>query len=264
MRRVCPACGGVYDSAVRALIVIPTYQEAANIQRVLERVRTATPDAHILVVDDNSADGTATIAESAGTTLGGVSVLRRPRKAGLGSAYRDGFRWGIDRDYDVLVEMDADLSHDPDALVELLAPTREGVDLVIGSRYVPGGSIPNWSRGRRALSIWGNRYASRMLDLPVTDATSGFRAYRADALIDIGFEGVRAAGYGLQIATAYRMAQRGRKIAEIPIAFTDRTMGASKMSRRIVVEALLLVTGWGVRDRLVKARTRRETPASRT
>ena len=249
---------------MRALVVIPTYQEAANIERVLERVRAAVPDAGVLVVDDNSADGTALVAQAAGERLGQVEVLRRPAKSGLGSAYRDGFRWGIDRGYDVLVEMDADLSHEPEALPDLLAPTDAGFDLVIGSRYIPGGSIPKWSRGRRALSIWANRYASRMLDLPVTDATSGFRAYRADALLDIRFERVRADGYGFQIETAYRMTQRGRKLTEVPIAFTDRTMGASKMSRRIVVEAFVLVTGWGLRDRIFRARTRRGRPTSST
>jgi dolichol-phosphate mannosyltransferase len=247
---------------VRPLVVIPTYQEASNIERVLREVRQAAPEVEVLVVDDNSPDGTADEAERAGRALGSVNVLRRPRKSGLGSAYRDGFRWGIDRGFDVLVEMDADLSHEPRALPELLAPTDLGVDLVIGSRYIPGGSIPAWSAGRRALSTWGNRYAAAMLDLPVKDATSGYRAYRAEALEEIDFEKVRADGYGFQIETAYRMAKAGRKLAEVPIRFNDRTDGSSKMSRRIVVEALVLVTGWGVRDRLFRGRRRRGTRAS--
>ncbi len=239
---------------MHALIVIPTYQESANIVDALEQVRASVPDADVLVVDDGSPDGTADRAESAGERLGGVTVLRRPGKAGLGSAYRAGFRWGLDRGYEALVEMDADLSHDPAVLPDLLGCVAKGADLAIGSRYVPGGSIPAWTAWRRALSRWGNRYAAWALDLDVADATSGFRAYRAEALVDIDFETVRADGYGFQIETAYRMAGRGRKVVEIPIAFADRRHGSSKMSGRIVVEALLLVTGWGVRDRVERRR----------
>ena len=239
---------------VRTLIVIPTYQEAPNIVEVLRRVLAAAPEVDILVVDDGSPDGTAGIAEAAGRELGHVTVMRRPRKAGLGSAYRAGFRWGLDRGYQTLVEMDADLSHDPAVVPDLLAQVAEGADLAIGSRYVPGGSIPAWTAWRRALSLWGNRYAAWALALDVADATAGFRAYRADALVEIDFETVRADGYGFQIETAYRMSQRGRKIVEIPISFSDRRQGTSKMSGRIVVEALLLVTGWGVHDRLRRLR----------
>ncbi|HEX2850833.1 MAG TPA: polyprenol monophosphomannose synthase [Acidimicrobiales bacterium] len=235
---------------MRSLIVIPTYQEAANVVDVLRRVRAAAPDVDVLVVDDGSPDGTADIADAAGHELGHVTVMRRPGKAGLGSAYRAGFRWGLDRGYEALVEMDADLSHDPAVIPELLANVADGVDLVIGSRYVPGGSIPTWTTWRRGLSRWGNRYAAWALGLDVADATAGFRAYRADALVDIAFETVRADGYGFQIETAYRMLQRGRKIVEIPICFFDRQQGASKMSGRIVAEALLLVTAWGARDRV--------------
>jgi glycosyltransferase involved in cell wall biosynthesis len=181
-----------------------------------------------------------------------VTVLRRPRKAGLGSAYRAGFRRGLAEGYDVMVEMDADLSHDPAALPELLAVVEHGADLAIGSRYVPGGSIPNWSFHRRLLSRSGNRYAAVVLGLAVRDATSGYRVYRAAVVKDIAMETVRADGYGFQIEMAYRVAQVGGRIVEVPIAFTDRVRGTSKMSGRIVVEALVLVTWWAIRDRILR------------
>lgn len=235
---------------MRVLVVLPTYQEAANIAEILRRLRTAAPEADVLVVDDNSPDGTAALAEEVGREVGGVRVLRRPKKAGLGSAYREGFRRGLAEDYEVLVEMDADLSHDPAALPALLAAVADGADLAIGSRYVPGGSIPNWSWHRRALSRWGNRYASAVLGLTVRDATSGYRAYRASVLSKLDLDTVRADGYGFQIEMAYRVARLGGSIREVPICFTDRVRGTSKMSGRIVAEALALVTWWGLRDRL--------------
>lgn len=251
---------------MRPLVVIPTYQEAANIREAITRLRVAVPTAAVLVVDDASPDGTADVVEAAAPQLGDVWVLRRPAKAGLGSAYRDGFRWGIDHGFEVLVEMDADLSHDASALPSLLRPLDLGADLVIGSRYLPGGSIPDWSAHRRALSQWGNRYASAVLRLGVSDATSGYRAFRAGALLDIRFERIRADGYGFQIETTYRLVRKGRRIVEVPISFVDRTEGTSKMSWRIIAEALVLVTGWGVRDRLVggvRGRTRQRTRALR-
>ncbi|CAN5204381.1 polyprenol monophosphomannose synthase [soil metagenome] len=240
----------------RPLVVLPTYQEADNIAEVLRRLRSAAPDVSVLVVDDASPDGTAALAEAAGREMGGVEVLRRPGKAGLGSAYRAGFAWGFERGHDAMVEMDADLSHDPAALPSLLRPLGAGVDLVIGSRYVPGGSIPDWSLHRRLLSQWGNRYAGAMLDLDVRDVTSGYRAYRADALTKIDMSRVRADGYGFQIEMAYRLVRCGLVVEEVPIAFTDRTRGTSKMSTRIVAEAMALVTWWGVRDRLDRVRNR--------
>jgi dolichol-phosphate mannosyltransferase len=235
---------------MRCLIVLPTYQEADNITAVLQRVRAAMPSSTVLVVDDSSPDGTAELAEATAAQLGRIEVLRRPAKRGLGGAYRSGFEWGLARQFEVLVEMDADLSHDPAELPRLYATVEEGADLVIGSRYVPGGSIPAWSWYRRSLSRYGNRYAAAMLRLPITDATSGFRAYRASTLVDLGLETVRADGYGFQVEMAYRVAQRGGKVVEIPISFSDRNFGRSKMSGRIVVEALALVTWWGIRDRL--------------
>ena len=240
--------------AVRTLVVLPTYDEADNIAEVLRRLRAAVPGANVLVVDDSSPDGTAEVAKAAGHELGNVDVTVRPGKAGLGSAYRYGFREGLASGYDVLVEMDSDLSHDPAALPDLLRAVGDGADLVIGSRYVPGGSIPHWPLFRRTLSRWGNRYASVVLRLAVRDSTSGFRAYRADILRRIDLDRVRADGYGFQIEMAYRVALLGGRIAERPIEFRDRERGTSKMSTKIVIEALGLVSWWGVRDRLLRRR----------
>lgn len=239
---------------VRALVVMPTYDEAENIEEVLRRVRESAPDVSVLVVDDASPDGTADLAEKVGEDIGGVEVLRRTGKTGLGSAYRDGFRHGLTSGYDVLVEMDSDLSHDPAALPTLIAGVEDGAELVIGSRYVPGGSIPDWSWHRRALSRWGNRYASRVLGIEIADATSGYRAYSAEALSRIDFHTVRADGYGFQIEMAYRVLATGDTVVEVPIAFVDRVRGTSKMSGRIVGEALVLVTWWGMRDRVLRTK----------
>lgn len=233
---------------MRAFVVLPTYNEAGNIADAIRRIRAAMPAAHILVVDDGSPDGTAAIARHAGRELGSVDVIEREKKAGLGTAYRDGFAIGLERGAPVLVEMDADLSHDPADLPRLLAAIDEGADLVIGSRYVEGGSLPPWSWHRRLLSRWGNAYASRVLRLDVRDATSGYRAYRAELLEKIDLDRVRAGGYGFQIEMAYRSRRAGVTIAEVPISFRDRTLGTSKMSTRIIIEAFLLVTLWAARD----------------
>jgi len=239
---------------VTPLVVLPTYQEAENIETVLRRVRAAAPEAHVLVVDDGSPDGTAELAEKVAEDLGRIDVLRRPGKAGLGSAYRTGFVWGLERGFDVLVEMDADLSHSPEALPELLAVAEAGADLVLGSRYVPGGATPQWPRIRRFLSVWANRYAAAVLGLAVNDATAGFRAYRSDMVRRIDLSHSRADGYGFQVEMVYRIVRLGGRIVEVPITFTDRVEGSSKMSGRIVVEALALVTLWGVRDVLTGRR----------
>jgi len=244
---------------MRTLVVLPTYNEAENIQEMLRRLRAAVPEADVLVVDDSSPDGTAELAKTLGQELNGIDVLTRATKDGLGSAYRAGFNEGLLRGYDVLVEMDSDLSHDPAALPSLLAAIDEGADLVVGSRYVPGGSIPHWPWHRRSLSRNGNRYASAMLGIDVADATSGFRAYRGDVVSRLDLDGVRANGYGFQIEMVYRVAQLGGRIVERPIEFVDRERGVSKMSMRVVVEALVLVTWWGIRDRL----TRRSAKASK-
>ena len=239
------------------LVVLPTYQEAENIRDVLTRIRSAVPDAHVLVVDDGSPDGTADLAAAVGDELHQIEVLRRSEKSGLGPAYRAGFNWGIERGHDVLIEMDADLSHDPLVLPQLIAAVGDGgADLAIGSRYVPGGAVPGWPRNRRLLSQWGNRYISIMLKLPVRDATAGFRAYRRSIIEKIGLERVRADGYGFQIEMVYEVAKAGGVITEIPITFRDRVKGVSKMSPNIVTEALVLVTRWGLRDRINRLRRR--------
>ncbi len=242
---------------MRTLVVLPTYDEAENIAEVLRRLKAAVPAADVLVVDDASPDGTAEVAKAAGTELGGVDIMIRAGKSGLGSAYRAGFAEGIRRGYDILVEMDSDLSHDPAALPTLLRAVEGGADLAIGSRYIPGGSIPHWSFRRRALSRWGNRYAGMALGLPVADATSGYRAYLSETVAGIDLPTVRADGYGFQIEMAYRVARTGGRIVEVPIEFVDRERGESKMSSKIIVEALLLVTWWGVRDYPSRVRSRR-------
>ncbi len=232
------------------LVIIPTYLESANIENVLSAVRASMPSCHVLVVDDNSPDGTAELAEKMGEKLGNIAVLRRAGKSGLGSAYRAGFKWGFEHGHDVLVEMDADLSHNPADLPRLVAPIDDGADLVVGSRYVPGGAIPGWPTHRALLSRQGNSYAAWMLGLPIADATSGYRAFRASTLAKIDIDSVRADGYGFQIEMVYRMNRVGGQIREIPITFIDRVEGQSKMSGRIIVEALGLVTMWGLRDRI--------------
>jgi dolichol-phosphate mannosyltransferase len=230
---------------MRVLVVLPTFNEVATIEAVLRRTRAALADAEVLVVDDDSPDGTADLAEKIGAEVGGVHVMRRAGRRGLGDAYRAGFAWGLDHQFDALVEMDSDLSHDPAALPSLVAVLADD-DLAIGSRYIPGGSVPRWSPHRRLLSWGGNRYAALWLGVPVHDMTSGFRAYRAELLRAIDLDAVRADGYGFQIEMAYRAAQLGARIRETPIRFVDRELGTSKMSSKIVVEALVLVTWWGM------------------
>jgi dolichol-phosphate mannosyltransferase len=234
------------------LVVLPTYNESENINHVLRRIRSAVPAATVLVVDDASPDGTADMAEIVGKELGNIEVLRRGGKSGLGSAYRAGFRWGLDRGFDVCIEMDADLSHEPEAIPSLVAPLEEGHELVIGSRYIPGGVIPNWAWHRRLLSRGGNLYASTLLGLGVADATAGFRAYAATLLRRLDLDAVRAEGYGFQIEMTYEAKKAGASILEVPIRFVDRVEGESKMSTFIVVEALGLVTLWGV-ERLIRS-----------
>ena len=243
---------------MRTLVVLPTYQEAANVATVLRRLRTAVPEATVLVVDDASPDGTADLAEATARDLGQIEVLRRPGKDGLGSAYRAGFAHGLAHGYEVMVEIDADGSHDPGALPTLLAAVESGADLAIGSRYVPGGAIPDWPRIRRFISVAGNRYVQLVLGLRVKDATAGFRAYRADMLRHLDLPAIRADGYGFQVEMVYRIARLGGTVVEVPITFTDRVEGDSKMSWKIVGEAFALVTLWGVRDRLPGSRRRAE------
>lgn len=239
---------------MRTLVVLPTYQEAENIEQMLESVRKVEPEMDILVIDDGSPDGTADLAQAVADELGQIDVVRRSAKLGLGSAYRLGFARGLRAGYDAVVEMDSDLSHDPTALPSFSEALAGGADLVIGSRYVPGGRIPGWPLERRLLSKAGNLYADRMLRLGLRDATAGYRMYRADALRTIDLDTVHADGYGFQIEMAYRVLSTGGVVREVPISFVDRVRGTSKMSSRIVVEALALVTWWGIRDRLLRSR----------
>jgi dolichol-phosphate mannosyltransferase len=232
---------------VRVLVIIPTYNEAENAEAIVRSVHDALPKAGLLVVDDGSPDGTADLVESMTDEIGDLHVLRRQKKSGLGSAYRAGFAWGIEHGYEACVEMDADFSHDPGALPGLVAPMEDDVELAIGSRYIPGGSIPNWSWHRHLLSRGGNVYASAVLGLGVADATAGFRVYAVSLLERLDLASVRAEGYGFQIEMTYRARQAGARITEVPIKFVDRVAGESKMSSAIVVEALALVTWWGFR-----------------
>ena len=246
---------------MRVLVITPTYDEAPNIEEMLRRTRAAMPDADILVVDDNSPDGTAAVASRVADELGRIEVMVRQEKEGLGVAYRAGLAVGIENGYDVICHLDADLSHDPAVLPILVDTLVAGhADLVIGSRYVPGGSIPHWPLYRRALSRVGNFYAGAVLGTSVRDNTSGYRAYRAEILKDIDYASTRAKGYGFMIETAYRVWLTGGRVLEAPIAFTDRVRGYSKMTLMVAAEELLLVTWWGIRDRTQRllSRSRRK------
>jgi len=240
----------------RTIVVVPTYDERENVGPLLTAVRAALPDADVLVVDDNSPDGTADAVEAAAAELGQVKLLRRPGKHGLGSAYRTGFERALDEGYDMVVSMDVDFSHDPAVLPELLRLLDAGADAVIGSRYVPGGDTVDWPLHRRLLSRWGNRYTSLVLGLQVRDCTSGYRAYRADALRAIEPGTTAAEGYAFLTELVRRLVNQGFRVMETPIVFRDRRSGTSKMSSRIVVESMLLVTRWGLGD-LLAGRTRR-------
>ncbi|MGK4582067.1 polyprenol monophosphomannose synthase [Kitasatospora sp. HPMI-4] len=231
------------------LVIIPTYNEVENVERIVSRVRAAVPEAHVLVADDNSPDGTGEAADKIAAEDEHVHVMHRKGKEGLGAAYLAGFRWGIENGYDVLVEMDADGSHQPEELPRLLTALR-GSDLVLGSRWVPGGKIVNWPKSRVLLSRGGSTYSRLMLDVPIRDVTGGYRAFRKETLLGLGMDQVASAGYCFQVDLAWRAVKAGFKVTEVPITFIERELGASKMSRNIVVEALLRVTAWGVETRL--------------
>jgi dolichol-phosphate mannosyltransferase len=232
-------------SADSVVVIIPTYNERDNLDDIASRTRRAVPDAHILVVDDNSPDGTGELAEKLALTDPHVHVLHRTQKAGLGAAYLAGFDWALERGYQVLVEMDADGSHDPAELPSLLAALGDA-DLAVGSRWVRGGTVRNWPRSREILSRGGNAYARIMLRLSVHDATGGYRAYRAATLRQISLHEVKSQGYCFQIELTLRTVRAGLTVAEVPITFTERARGTSKMNRGIVAEALWRVTVWSV------------------
>lgn len=237
------------DPLGRVAVIIPTYNERGNLEPIAARLRTAVPDADLLVVDDNSPDGTGEIADKLAAGDPHVHVLHRPGKAGLGAAYIAGFGWAMERGYGVLIEFDADGSHQPEQLPSLISALDQA-DLVIGSRWVRGGTVQNWPKSREILSRGANIYARLMLGIKVRDATAGFRAYRASALKAIGVAGVQSQGYCFQIDLVLRVIRAGLTVTEVPITFVDRTEGTSKMSRAIVAEALWRVTQWGIAGRL--------------
>ena len=244
---------GAPDAAVhpkpgRVLVVVPTYNEADNITEITRRLRTAVPEVDVLIADDNSPDGTGRIADQLAAADPQVRVLHRPGKQGLGAAYIAGFRWARDQGYDVVVEMDADGSHAPEDLPRLLAALADS-DVVIGSRWVPGGTVVNWPWYRLALSRGANLYTRIALGMPVRDATAGFRAYRMSVLEKMDLDTVASAGYCFQVDLTWRAYREGFRITEVPITFTERERGRSKMSFAIVREALWRVTVWGVISR---------------
>lgn len=226
------------------LVIIPTYNESESLPGVLARVRESVPDAHVLVADDNSPDGTGQLADAFAAEDDHVHVLHRPGKEGLGKAYLAGFAWGLERGYDVLVEMDADGSHRPEELPRLLEQITHA-DVVLGSRWVPGGAVVNWPASRRVLSQGGSLYTRLALGIPTRDATGGYRAYRASALQELDLDTVESNGYCFQIDLLWRALQCGLVVREVPITFVEREAGTSKMSGRIVREALLNVARWG-------------------
>ena len=242
--------------ADRALVIVPTYNERDSLPEVARRLFAAADEGvDLLVVDDNSPDGTAAVVKEMAADDPRIHLMERPGKLGLGTAYIAGFGWALERGYEAVVEMDADLSHDPADVPRLLAGLRDA-DLVIGSRYVPGGGVGNWGRLRRALSGAGNLYARGWLGYRVKDSTSGFRAYRTAVLQEAELGTVRSEGYAFQVEMTFRFHGAGARIAEVPITFVERVAGRSKMSRRIVAEALVAVTRWGLRYRAQGLRRR--------
>jgi dolichol-phosphate mannosyltransferase len=222
-------------------VILPTYDEAANVERVVRAVAAALPSAHVLIVDDASPDGTGEIADRLAAELGQVEVLHRPGKAGLGRAYVAGFTRALDAGAGYVIEMDADLSHDPADLPRLLECAHAGADVVLGSRYVAGGGVRDWGAVRRAVSRGGCGYARRILGVPVRDLTGGFKCLRADALGAIDYASVRSEGYAFQVEVTFRALRRGLQVVEVPIVFRERETGRSKMSARIALEAAVLI-----------------------
>ena len=244
----------------RVLVCIPTYNERDSLPSTLERARKCAPEVDVLVIDDGSPDGTGELADAAAAADPGIHVLHRSEKSGLGSAYVAAFGWGLERGYDVLVEMDADGSHQPEELSRLLAALDPAgpvaADVVLGSRYVPGGEVNNWPRRRLLLSRGGNAYVRLALGLPLRDATGGYRAYRADVLRKLELDAVASQGYCFQVDLVWKAWRAGFNVVEVPITFVERTRGKSKMSNAIVAEAFWRVTWWGVRSRPSAGRQR--------
>jgi dolichol-phosphate mannosyltransferase len=247
----------------RVLVIVPTYNEIENLETILSRLHASVPTAHALVVDDGSPDGTGELAERLAGADTRVHVLRRPGKSGLGPAYVAGFRWARERGYGVVVEMDADGSHAPEQLPRLL-DALESADLVLGSRYVPGGRVTDWPAHRLLLSRVGNLFTRWALRLPLADATGGYRAARGELIDRLPFDDVASEGYCFQVDWAWRAVRSGARVTEVPITFAERKFGRSKMSGSIVREALVRVTAWGLQDRLadwLPGRVPRPVPA---
>lgn len=226
------------------LVLVPTYNERENLPLILRRIRDSVPDADVLVLEDNSPDGTGAVADRLAAADPRIQVMHRPGKEGLGKAYLAGFEWGLQRGYDALVEIDADGSHPPERLPTMLAAA-EGADVVIGSRWIRGGRVVNWPIHRKALSVGGNIYVKTLLGMPVNDATAGYRVYRSDALRTIGLEGVDSYGYCFQADLTWRAIRAGLRVVEIPITFVEREIGQSKMNPDIARESLLNISRWG-------------------
>jgi len=264
-RGAAPRDPGLAFRLVQTVVVVPTYQEAENIVRFLTEVRASMPSAKILIVDDNSPDGTGQLAESVAIELGNIKVLHRIDKLGLGSAYRHGFSEvlsgrAFDGVCDVVVSMDCDFSHDPKTIPMLVERVGQGADAVVGSRYVPGGGTVNWPLHRRLLSRWGNRYTGAVLGLHIHDCTSGFRAYRAASLGEITPSSTSAEGYAFLTELVRRLDRGGYAVVEHPITFVDREFGTSKMSAAIIAESMLLITWWAIADGWARLRHREPKP----
>lgn len=242
------------DDPGKVLVIIPTYNERENLPLILDRVRAATPMVDILVVDDDSPDGTGQLADDRAAADRQIHVMHRTSKDGLGAAYLAAFGWGLDRGYDVLVEMDADGSHAPEQLPRLLGALGHA-DLVIGSRYVPGGSVVNWPKRREFLSKGANLYARLALGAKVKDITAGYRAYRAEVLRKLPLDQVESRGYCFQVDMGWRTVQEGFRVAEVPITFTEREHGVSKMSGDVMGEAFTKILRWGLVARMAQARS---------
>lgn len=237
------------------LVIIPTYNESQNVESIASRIRRAVPEAHILVADDNSPDGTGAIADRLASADDHIHVLHRKNKQGLGAAYLAGFHWGLDRGYQVLVEHDADGSHQPEQLPSLLQALADGADLARGSRWVRGGSVVNWPLHRELISRAGSLWTRLWLGIPVKDTTGGFNAFKASTLRGINLDEVASAGYCFQIDLVWRTVQKGYAVTEVPIEFVEREFGDSKMNRNIVIEALIRSTLWGVAYRAGQIKT---------
>ncbi|GFZ80599.1 dolichol-phosphate mannosyltransferase [Nesterenkonia alkaliphila] len=231
--------------AMKILTIIPTYNEIDALPTTVDRLRAAVPESEVLIVDDNSPDGTGDLAEQMAAADEQIHVLHRVKKDGLGGAYIAGFGWGLERDYDAFVELDADGSHQPEQLPDLLSEI-DYADLVIGSRWVAGGSVVNWPLHRELISRAGSLYSRTMLGLRVRDITAGFRVFRRSTLEEIDLSSIESVGYGFQVDMTFRVARQGKTIKEVPITFVERTLGESKMSSGIVLEAVANVTKWGL------------------